>query len=49
MPPNISTPLTRPEPPKTIDDTHPIEGLTEIEDDSKKIILDELLKQYGGI
>lgn len=49
MPPNISTPLTRAEPPKTIDDTHPIEGLTEIEDDSKKIILDELLNQYGGI
>ncbi len=39
--PNIQTPITRQ---TQIDDTHPIEGVSEIEDDSKKIILDSLLE-----
>ena len=39
--PNMQRPITRPEP--DIDDTHPIEGMTELEHDSKALILDTLL------
>tara|TARA_R100000734_G_C3308024_1_gene98631 strand:- start:52 stop:1023 length:972 start_codon:yes stop_codon:yes gene_type:complete len=38
--PNIQQPITRE---KTIDDTHPIEGKSEIEHDTQKVILDSLL------
>ena len=38
--PNIQQPITRE---KTIDDTHPIVGKSEIEHDTQKVILDTLL------